>query len=62
MSLYSVKRDLVKLKDKTECHSMKQDGAGWEDIPLFGCSREEAVFITVGRGGDLLILGFPAVK
>ena len=57
MSLYSVKRDLVKLKDKTEYHSRKQDGAGWEDIPLFGCPIEEDVFITVGRGGICSYLG-----
>ena len=36
--------------------------AGWEDIPVYDCPREEAVFIIVCRGGDLLIFGFLAVK
>ena len=29
---------------------------------MYDCSREEAVFIIVGRGGDLFIFGFLAVK
>ena len=27
---------------------------------MYGCSREEAVFIIVGRGGDLFIFEFVA--
>ena len=29
---------------------------------MYDCSREEAVFIIVGRGGDLFIFGFLLVK
>ena len=29
---------------------------------MYDCSREEAVFIIAGRGGDLFIFGFLAVK
>ena len=43
------------------CHGRKQDSAGWEGSPVYDCSREEAVFIIVGRGGGLLIFGFLAV-
>ena len=39
---------------------MKQNSAGWADSPVYDCSREEAVFIILGRGGDLLIFGFIA--
>ena len=44
------------------CHGRKQDSAGWEGIPVYDCFREEVVFIIVGRGGDLLVFGFLAVK
>ena len=44
------------------CHGRKQDSAGWEGIPVYDCCREEAVFIIAGRGGDLFIFGFRAVK
>ena len=44
------------------CHSWKQDSAGWEGIPVFDCSREDAVFIILGRGGDLFIFEVLAVK
>ena len=43
-------------------HGRKQDSAGCEGIPAYDCSREEAVCIIVGRGGDLFIFGFLAVK
>ena len=39
------------------CHGRKQDSAGWEGILVYDCSREEAVFIIVVRGGDCLYLG-----
>ena len=29
---------------------------------MYDCSREEVVFMIVGRGGDLFIFGFLAVK
>ena len=44
------------------CHCRKQDSAGWEGIQVYYCSREEAVFIIIGRGWDLLIFGFLEVK
>ena len=37
------------------CHGWEQDSAGWEGVPIYGCSREEAVSIIAGRGGDLFI-------
>ena len=37
------------------CHSREQDSAGWEGIPMYTCLEEEAVFIIVGRGGDMFI-------
>ena len=37
------------------CHNRKQDSAGWAGVPMFNCLRKEAVFIIVGRGGDLFI-------
>ena len=37
------------------CHGREQDSAGWEGIPKYDCWREGAVFIIVGRGGDLFI-------
>ena len=40
----------------------KQDSAGLEGIPVHDCSREEALFIIVDRGGDMLIFGVTAVK
>ena len=40
------------------CHGRKQDSAGWEGIPVHDWSREEAVFIIVGRGGVCFHLGF----
>ena len=40
----------------------KQDSAGWEGILVYDCSREEAVFIIDGRGGDLFIFEFQAVN
>ena len=36
-------------------HGREQDSAGWEGISIYDCSGEEAVFIIVGRGGDLLV-------
>ena len=39
----------------------KQDSVGWEGIPVYVCSREEAVFIIFGRGGNLFIFEFLAV-
>ena len=56
MSLYSVKRELVKLKDKNKT---VQIGTG---SPVYDCSREDSVFIIVGRGGDMLIFGCITVK
>ena len=35
-------------------HGWEQDSAGWEGVPMYDCSGEEAVFIIVGRGRDLL--------
>ena len=35
------------------CHGGEQDSAGWESVPMYDCSGEEAVFIIVGRGRDL---------
>ena len=43
-------------------HGRKQDSADWEGIPVYDCSREEAVFIIVGRGGDMCIFEFLAVN
>ena len=40
------------------CHGRKQESAGWEGISVYDCSREEEVFIIVGRGGNCLYLGF----
>ena len=37
------------------CHGREQDSAGWEGVPMYDCSGEEAVFIIVGRGWDLSI-------
>ena len=33
----------------------EQDNTGWEGIPVYDSSGEEAVFTVVGRGGDLLV-------
>ena len=43
-------------------HDRKQDSAGWKGIPVYDCSREEAVFIIVGRGRDLFLFEFLAVN
>ena len=41
----------------------KQDSACWEEgIPVYDCSRVEAVFMLVGRDGDQLIFRFLTVK
>ena len=37
------------------CNGGEQDNAGWEGVPIYGCSEEEAVSIIAGRGGDLFI-------
>ena len=37
------------------CHGREQDTAGWEGIPVYDSSREEAVFIVVYRNGGLLV-------
>ena len=41
---------------------MKQNSSDCDGIPAYDCSREEALFIIVGRSGDMLIFGFKAVK
>ena len=43
-------------------HGRKQDSAGWEGIPVYDCSKKEAVFIIFGKGLDQLILRVLAVK
>ena len=43
-------------------HGRKQDSAGLESIPKYDCSREEYVFIIVGRGGDQFTFEFLAVS
>ena len=43
-------------------HDRKQDSAGWEGTPVYDCSREEAVLIIFGTGGDLFIFEFLAVN
>ena len=35
-------------------HDRKQDSADWGGIPVYDCSREEAAFIIVCKGGDLV--------
>ena len=42
-------------------HRRKQYSANWEGIPVYDCSREEDVFIIVGRDGDLFKFEFLAV-
>ena len=37
------------------CHQGEQDVAGLKGVPKYDCSGEEAVFIIVGRGGDLFV-------
>ena len=37
------------------CQSREQDNAGWEGIPVYDSSGENAAFIVVCRGGDLLV-------
>ena len=37
------------------CHCREQDTAGWEGIPVYDGSREEAVFIVVCRGAVCLL-------
>ena len=44
------------------CHGRKIDITGWEGIPVYDCSREEAIFIIDCRDGDQLIFWFLAVK
>ena len=36
------------------CHGKKQDSTAWKDVRMYHCSREEAVFVIVGRGGGCL--------
>ena len=36
-------------------HGREQDSAGWEGVPMYDYFGEEAVFIIVGRGGDLFV-------
>ena len=43
-------------------HGRKQACVGWEGIPVHDCSRGEAVFLIVGRGGNLFIFEFLAVN
>ena len=46
----------------------EQDNAGWEGVPLYDSSGENAVFIVVCRGGDLNVcqrvdkFRFPAIR
>ena len=49
------------LNSQLDC-GRKQDSASWKDIPVYDCSREEAIFIIVGRGGDLFIFEFLAAN
>ena len=37
------------------CHGREQDSAGWEGVPTYDSLVEEAVFIIVGRVGDLFV-------
>ena len=37
------------------CHGREQDSAGWDLVPMYDCSGEEAAFIIISRGGDLFV-------
>ena len=36
-------------------HGREQDSAGWKGVQMYDCLGEEAVFIIVGRGGELFV-------
>ena len=38
------------LANSMTSHGREQDSAGWEGVPMYDWSGEEAVFIIVGRG------------
>ena len=40
------------------CHGREKNSAGWEGVPLYGCSGEEAFFIMVEVGLCLYARGW----